>query len=71
MKNNVSLFIVFIIAAFFSAQAFGQGETAPEIFFEETSFTAADVTEGTPIEHTYSVHNKGNALLRIAKVSPG
>ncbi|MGD9159056.1 MAG: hypothetical protein PVG39_11665 [Desulfobacteraceae bacterium] len=70
MKNRV--FILFaLIIVFLSSPIWGQDETAPEIFFKEKAFTADEVMEGTPIEHTYTVYNRGNALLKIFRVRPG
>ncbi len=71
VKNWIFLFFLLNIAAFFNSPAWGQDTTAPEIFFKEKSFTADEVVEGTLIEHTYTVYNRGNALLNIRKVNPG
>jgi hypothetical protein len=37
----------------------------------EKGFNAGEVLEGAIIEHTYKVYNKGEAVLRITKISPG
>ena len=42
----------------------------PQIFFKETSYTTGEVLEGTPIEHTFTVYNRGNAVLKIDKAKP-
>ena len=71
MKNRVFIFLTLIIVTFLSSAVLGQGETAPEIFFKEKTFIADKVMEGTPIVHTYTVYNRGTALLRIKRVRPG
>ena len=71
MKDKLSPILVFILAAFFCSTAWGQDNAAPEIFFKEKLFDAGEVVEGTVIEHTYPVYNRGNSLLKILKVSPG
>ena len=71
MKNRVFIFLTLFIMTFSSSTVFGQDETAPKIFFKEKTFTADEVMEGTPIEHTYTVYNRGNALLKILRVRPG
>ena len=70
IEGRIFLFLA-VIVVLFSWSARGQEAAAPEIFFKEKIFTADEVMEGTPIEHTYTVYNRGNALLRILKVSPG
>ena len=71
MKNRLFIILIFILAVFWGGTSWGQDKTAPEIFFKEKAFTADEVVEGTYIEHTYPVYNRGNALLKIRKVSPG
>ena len=71
MKNRVFIFLTLIIVTFFSSTVLGQDETVPKIFFKEKTFTADEVMEGTPIEHAYTVYNRGNALLKILRVRPG
>lgn len=71
MKNRVFIFLTLIIVIFLCSTVLGQDETAPKIFFKEKTFTAEKVMEGTPIVHTYTVYNRGTALLRIKRVKPG
>jgi hypothetical protein len=42
----------------------------PSIFMPETKFDFGEVNEGVEITHEFIVENKGNADLRILKVSP-
>ena len=55
----------------FSTLIIGMEASNPEIFFKEKSYNANEVMEGDLIEHSYTVYNKGNALLKIEKVRPG
>jgi hypothetical protein len=41
---------------------------SPNIFFKEKGFVAGEVQEGTIVEHSYKVYNKGGAVLRINSV---
>ena len=70
MKNRIFIPAVLTVLLF-SGLAWGQDAAAPEIFFKEKTFVADEVLEGTPVEHTYTVYNRGNAVLRIFNVRPG
>jgi len=71
MTNRVFLFLLLIMVTLLSSMAFGQDAAAPEIFFKEKAFNAGEVVEGARIEHTYTVYNRGNAVLKIQRVRPG
>ena len=71
MKNRVFLFPALILLTLLNVQIWAQDQKAPEIFFEETTFNCGEVKEGTLIEHTYVVYNKGDAVLNIQNVKPG
>jgi len=43
----------------------------PEMVMEERSFNFGRVREGTAVEHTFRVRNKGEGDLRIVRVKPG
>ena len=43
----------------------------PKAIFETTSFSFGEVKEGAPLVHAFAVLNKGDAPLRIEKVSAG
>ena len=71
MKKRAYIFFVFIMMFLLSSLAWGQDATVPKIIFKEKSFNAGEVVEGTLIEHTYTLYNRGNGLLKIQKVRPG
>ena len=71
MKNSQLLFVLLLIVLSFSTLAGAQETAAPEIFFKEKTYVADKVMEGDIIEHTYTVFNKGNAVLNISSVKPG
>lgn len=69
MKNLLYIVLIFLVSL--SSAALGQDAKTPKIFIKEKSHNAGEVTEGTKIEHTYTVYNRGNELLRIEKVGTG
>lgn len=71
MTNRLLLFLLLIMVTLSSSMTFGQDLKAPEIFFKEKAFNAGDVVEGARIEHSYTVYNRGNTLLKIQKVRTG
>ncbi len=46
-------------------------EDQPEIFIETSEHDAGEVYEGTEVNHSFIVKNKGKGELRINKVKPG
>jgi hypothetical protein len=70
MKKR-TLFLSLIIIMLSGLIASGQEPLAPKIAFMEKGFNAGEALEGAIIEHTYKVYNKGEAVLRITKISPG
>ena len=71
MKNRMLILVGALIMVFLGSHVRGQDTTAPEIFFKEKSFVADEVMEGTRLEHTYIVYNRGNEVLMIFSVKPG
>jgi uncharacterized protein (DUF58 family) len=71
MKNRALILLVFIIMVLLTSQIWGLDAKAPEIFFEEKTYSAGDVIEGAILEHTYTVYNRGNSVLKIRNVRPG
>ena len=71
MKKKALIFIPISVIILFSMLASGLDTKAPEIFFKEKAYVAGEVMEGDLIEHTYTVYNRGNEVLRIYKVRPG
>jgi hypothetical protein len=70
MKKG-ALFLSLVIIALSGLMASGQETLVPKIAFREKGFVAGEVLEGAIIEHTYKVYNKGGAVLRISRISPG
>jgi hypothetical protein len=62
----LSLSIIIMVVSCFTV--YGEEPLAPKIFFKEKSFAAGEVLEGTIVEHTYRVYNRGNGVLRINNV---
>lgn len=48
-----------------------QQATGPSMVIEEKFFDAKQVKEGKIVEHTFTIHNKGDKALEIKKVNPG
>ncbi len=71
LKRLLSFLILPLLFIVLSGTAPASDIKAPQIFFKEKTYTADEVLEGTPVEHTFSVFNRGNAVLRIEKVKPG
>ncbi len=44
---------------------------APKAVFPTTSFSFGDIKQGSPLVHTFSVINRGDAPLKIERVRPG
>ncbi len=70
MKKG-ALFLSLLIIVFSGIMVSGEETLSPRIAFGEKGFVANEVLEGAIIEHTYKVYNKGNAVLRISRISPG
>lgn len=69
-KKYVTI-LLFITVIFLNSLAMGQSIQSPELFIKEKSYKADEVMEGTIVEHTYTVFNKGEGVLEIKKVKPG
>lgn len=44
---------------------------APELFVKNGAYDAGAVFEGTPLNHIFTVHNRGRGDLFIQSVKPG
>ncbi|MBN1904640.1 MAG: hypothetical protein JW927_06040 [Deltaproteobacteria bacterium] len=66
-----AFFLSLLILLISCLAASGEETLTPKITFSEKSFVAGEVLEGTVIEHTYRVYNKGNGVLRINRINPG
>lgn len=81
MKTTfVSLLFAFVLTASLSAQtmfhatpvlALESAGKAAAISFEETEYDMGQIIQGTPVSHTFSFTNTGNADLKIESVKPG
>jgi hypothetical protein len=70
-----SLFLLVLAACGFAALVLSSGSQAqkpsgPQISFQEKNFDFKDVEEGTVLDHTFKVWNRGDQPLVIEKVSP-
>ena len=70
MKNRLFISLMFIMALS-NSLALAQDTKAPEIYIKEKAFTADEVMEGTIVEHTYTVYNRGDDVLKILNVETG
>ena len=72
-KMRKILFIITIICmvGIFTQAVWADQPKGPEIFFENTIFDAKRVEEGSNVEHTFTVSNRGDQPLKIIKVKPG
>jgi uncharacterized membrane protein YobD (UPF0266 family) len=66
-----AIFLSLLITTIFCLTAYSEQTLTPKIFFKEKGFVAGEVLEGTVIEHTYKVYNRGNGVLRINRINPG
>ncbi len=48
-----------------------QGKKGPRIAVEGQEFDFKEVKEGTNLEHTFKILNKGDETLKIISVKPG
>lgn len=71
MKKQLFMITSFILLiAVCHGISWGQVPARPQIVIEKNTYNAREVREGTPIEHTFLIHNRGNAVLMIKKVKP-
>ena len=72
MKRVLFGAFLLIIWLFFCLPAgLAQQATGPRMAIDEKFFDAQEVKEGEIIEHTFTVNNKGDEVLKIRKVNPG
>lgn len=71
--NKIAVLVASLFLCFFSSQAVSQVKkpAGPQIAFEERTFDFKEVDEGTTIEHTFKVFNRGNQALVIQRVDAG
>ena len=73
MKLKRSLLIVIATCMLLStANSFGAGQKDPEspsVYFPERHYTFKQIADGTEIMHDFILQNKGDATLKINKVT--
>jgi hypothetical protein len=70
-KSFASIACAIALSCFFCHLAWAQETKKPNLVIKETLFDAGEIDEGKVIEHTFSVHNSGDATLEIKNVRPG
>jgi hypothetical protein len=66
------LHILFLFAIIFSPLFSAANEDfRPEIYIENSNYDAGKVMEGTVIDHTFTIYNRGGEILNIKAVRPG
>jgi hypothetical protein len=71
VKKLFLIFIVTFVVIPFSGMALGQDNKGPRMMVEGKEFDFKEVKEGTVLEHTFKVFNRGNEPLKIISVKPG
>ena len=71
MKKLFLIFIGTLAMALCSGMAQGQDNKGPRMVVEGRQFDFNEVKEGTVLEHTFKIFNKGNEPLKIISVKPG
>lgn len=66
----LTLFMLIILFPMTSIMA-EEPKVSPVIVIPEKVFDFKDVKEGTVLEHTFKVYNKGDGVLTIKSVKPG
>lgn len=69
---KIRLYILLLFAMIFLPVVSAASEVSrPEIYFEKINYDAGKVMEGTVIDHTFTVYNRGDETLNIKAVRPG
>jgi len=72
MKRVLMLtFFCFLSFFFFSSPGPAQNVTGSQMLITATSHDFKEVDEGSVLEHSFSVVNRGSQVLEIKKVNPG
>ena len=73
MKNSlVTCYLLLSILLLFPTPTYSQeAKKVPNLAINELEFDFGKVTKGDVITHTFTLQNKGDATLKIKKVSPG
>jgi hypothetical protein len=71
LKALAALAIVLFLTLF-AAVCFGtKDQSAPSVFFPQTSFEFPAALDGAKVEHTFVIQNKGTATLKVERVKTG
>ena len=70
-KRLFLLFAIFCLIAFWGQPLQAQDQKGPRAAVEGREFDFKEVKEGTVLEHTFKVLNKGDETLKIISVKPG
>jgi len=71
MKKYISrIFIVLLAAVIFASTVQAKEKGGPEAVMTEMSFDFEEIKEGSVIEHSFTVINKGASTLEIMNVKP-
>jgi hypothetical protein len=70
MKYRLHILLLFaiLLSPLFSEAV---EDSRPQIYFEKINYDAGRVMEGTVIDHTFTVYNRGGETLNIRAVRPG
>jgi len=63
--------ILALMALCFCPPAWAEKMRGPKLLLKQTVFDFNEVTEGSTINHTFSVINNGDETLKILRVKPG
>lgn len=72
MKKLFLIFLGILSVALWGSTAPGQEDgKGPGMTIKKSEFDFKEVKEGTVLEHTFKILNKGNETLKIISVKPG
>lgn len=71
MRKLFLIIMGLFCVVFLAEAALGQARKGPRIAVEGRQFDFGEVKEGTELEHTFKVLNKGDEPLKIISVRPG
>lgn len=71
MKNKIFLSVAMGCLVTMIVAGWCQASTGPKASVPETEFRFDTVPDGTIVNHTYVIQNKGDAVLNITKVKTG
>ena len=72
MKRVLTLAISCLMMSFFLCPpARAQNVAGPQMLMKETTHDFKEVDEGSVLEHSFKVENRGTQVLEIKNVNPG